>query len=353
MEALSFFTHPLTLTKLDIPFVALILSLLWGLLPLKRPLLWHFLERISALFYRKMNKQERSEKARRVRGLIFPMIIILASFFIPRSVIHNLYAGGYGDYVSYISAFVLSLCLATSGVWSFLWAGSQIPLNTKTKKKDTGNLATKIAPFTQDDISDKDAHHLSRTMIVYAARSIDRHLIGPLLYFWLFGLIGAVVFVTISALKFSSSYRNDHSRAYAWLINMLDNIANFFPARIAAFLIFLACVFTKNVSAKRSVSTTFYQAPSMNSLNAGWPIAAIAGALNLALAGPNKQEQKSSDQPWIGPKESTAKATEKDIKRVLALHINSVFIIVFLFAAIYWAQDIQTAYLELLGTINR
>ncbi|MEO5338705.1 MAG: cobalamin biosynthesis protein, partial [Magnetospirillum sp. WYHS-4] len=53
--------------------------------------------------------------------------------------------------------------------------------------------------------------------------------------------------------------------------------------------------------------------------NSGWPEAAMAGALDLALAGPRRYREEVVDGPWIG--EGTARAGEEDIRRALAVYV--------------------------------
>jgi adenosylcobinamide-phosphate synthase len=53
--------------------------------------------------------------------------------------------------------------------------------------------------------------------------------------------------------------------------------------------------------------------------NAGWPEAAIAGALGLALAGPRRYAERVVDDPWIG--EGRARATPIDMHRALLIYV--------------------------------
>ena len=65
--------------------------------------------------------------------------------------------------------------------------------------------------------------------------------------------------------------------------------------------------------------TMWRDASKHNSPNAGWPEAATAGALGLALAGPRKYPHHTTDAPWVG--DGSAKATANDIERALYLYV--------------------------------
>ena len=81
--------------------------------------------------------------------------------------------------------------------------------------------------------------------------------------------------------------------------------------------------------AKRSWTAIKQDARKQISVNAGYPESAMAGALNIRLAGPRDDgEQKAIE--WIGivNEGSTANATDKDIDRGLSLYVNACLLII-------------------------
>jgi adenosylcobinamide-phosphate synthase len=62
-------------------------------------------------------------------------------------------------------------------------------------------------------------------------------------------------------------------------------------------------------------------AGKQRSPNAGWPEAAIAGALDLALAGPRRYPERVVEDPWIG--DGRARATTADMYRALLIYVTA------------------------------
>lgn len=78
----------------------------------------------------------------------------------------------------------------------------------------------------------------------------------------------------------------------------LDDVANLLPARITGWLIVVAALLPQPANAARALSIMWRDARLHRSPNAGWPEAALAGALNIVLAGPRKYGARmSTDMP--------------------------------------------------------
>ena len=106
--------------------------------------------------------------------------------------------------------------------------------------------------------------------------------VAPLFYFLLFGVPGAVGYRVVNTMDAMIGY---HGR-YEYLgkfASRLDDILNFIPARLTALLlVFTAFVMKRN--GHNSWQTALREHTRTESPNAGWPIAAVAGALNIQLA---------------------------------------------------------------------
>ena len=87
---------------------------------------------------------------------------------------------------------------------------------------------------------------------------------------------------------------------------------NFIPALLTTIIIALAAIFVSGSNPKRALETAFAQAGRYRHGMRGWPVAAMAGALGVTLAGP--------PNGWVGPKDSSAKVTAEDLERCAMLH---------------------------------
>jgi adenosylcobinamide-phosphate synthase len=139
--------------------------------------------------------------------------------------------------------------------------------------------------------------------------------------FWtvIFGLPGLFIYKTANTLDSMIGYLSPRHRSFGWAAARLDDVLNVIPARISGFLIAAAAALAPQAQARASIRTMLRDASRHRSPNAGWPEAAIAGALGLALAGPRRYAEGVVDDPWIG--EGRARATPVDMLRALLIYV--------------------------------
>ena len=94
----------------------------------------------------------------------------------------------------------------------------------------------------------------------------------------------------------------------------LARVLDLIPARLAGLFVVLAAAFVPTASPVAAFKAMLRDGTKHRHAKAGWPQAAIAGALGLALAGP----RPAGDAPWLG--DGRASATERDVSRALYLY---------------------------------
>jgi adenosylcobinamide-phosphate synthase len=99
----------------------------------------------------------------------------------------------------------------------------------------------------------------------------------------------------------------------------LDDVVNWLPARLAAFLILAASLCLPATTPSAGWRALWRDAPRHRSSNAGWPEAAMAGALGLRLAGPRRYAGEVVDDAWMG--DGRAAAAPDDIRRALLVYV--------------------------------
>ncbi len=132
----------------------------------------------------------------------------------------------------------------------------------------------------------RDTQHLSEPLLVSAtvesvAESTCDSLIAPLFYFLLFGVPGAVAYRVVNTLDAMIGYHGKYEYLGKFS-SRLDDALNFIPARLTALLLILASFFSGK-GAQASWRVALNEHSETESPNAGWPIAAVAGALNIQL----------------------------------------------------------------------
>ena len=143
---------------------------------------------------------------------------------------------------------------------------------------------------------------------------------APVFWYVLFGIPGLLIYKAVNTMDSMIGYRNAKYQAFGFTAARLDDVLNLIPARLGGLVITLAATVSPKANPLRAFSTMWHDASKHKSPNAGWPEGAMAGALNLSLAGPRKYAQHTQNDPWIGT--GSARASAIDVDR--ALYIYSV-----------------------------
>jgi adenosylcobinamide-phosphate synthase len=90
-------------------------------------------------------------------------------------------------------------------------------------------------------------------------------------------------------------YRTEKYEAFGWAAAKFDDVLNWIPARLTAFLIWSVA------EQKASWRDIIDDAALHRSPNAGWPEAAMAPALGVSLSGPRSYDGAHEEFPWVNP----------------------------------------------------
>jgi adenosylcobinamide-phosphate synthase len=131
------------------------------------------------------------------------------------------------------------------------------------------------------------------------------------------GLPGALAYKAINTADSMIGHKTDRHIAFGWAAARTDDLVNLPASRLAALLLAVAANGQAGLSPSRTLKTAWRDARKHDSPNAGWPEAAMAGALGIRLMGPRSYEGDTIDSPWFGEGRD---ATKKDIRSALALY---------------------------------
>ncbi|MET3911850.1 adenosylcobinamide-phosphate synthase [Bradyrhizobium sp. S3.3.6] len=139
-----------------------------------------------------------------------------------------------------------------------------------------------------------DEAGIARAAIESLAENASDGIVAPVFWGALFGLPGIFGYKAINTLDSMIGHRNERHEAFGWAAARIDDVANFVPARLTGFLFVL-------LARKRSeaLSCMTRDARRHRSPNAGWPEAAMAGALGVRLSGPRIYHGSITDEPWL------------------------------------------------------
>ncbi|MEE9366138.1 MAG: cobalamin biosynthesis protein [Dehalococcoidales bacterium] len=142
------------------------------------------------------------------------------------------------------------------------------------------------ARFELRALVSRDTKGLTRPMVISAAvesvaENISDSFIAPLFYFLIFGIPGAIAYRVVNTLDAMIGYHGEYEYLGKFA-GRLDDVLNFIPARLTALLLVLAA-FVARKGGRRSWQVVLKEHAKTESPNAGWPMAAMAGALNVKL----------------------------------------------------------------------
>jgi len=175
-----------------------------------------------------------------------------------------------------------------------------------------------VARIVGRDPETLDEAGVSRAAIESLAENFSDGVVAPLFWLIVGGLPGCAVYKAINTADSMIGHKSDRYRAFGWASARLDDLVNLPASRLSVLWIAAAARLTPGADWRAAVLSALTDAPRHRSPNAGWPEAAMAGALGLALAGPRSYGGKRIDDAWMGAGRREATAT--DIHRALRLY---------------------------------
>jgi adenosylcobinamide-phosphate synthase len=144
------------------------------------------------------------------------------------------------------------------------------------------------------------------------SENLSDGVVAPLFFYAIGGTPAMLAFKMASTFDSMVGYKNEHYWWFGKFAARLDDVLNFIPARLTALLIALVSL------RKQSFSFIFRYGKQNASPNAGYPEAALAGALDCRFGGPNYYHGERVEKPYIGSNSRTI--LQEEINRVAAIN---------------------------------
>jgi len=139
-----------------------------------------------------------------------------------------------------------------------------------------------------------DMQGVSRAALESLAENASDGVVAPLFWGVLFGLPGIAGYKAINTLDSMIGHRTPRHAEFGRVAARLDDLANWLPARLTAGLFALACGRPGQVARILAADARRHRSP-----NAGWPEAAMAGAVGVRLSGPRIYGAVVAEEPWL------------------------------------------------------
>ncbi|KIU45415.1 MULTISPECIES: adenosylcobinamide-phosphate synthase CbiB [Bradyrhizobium] len=168
---------------------------------------------------------------------------------------------------------------------------------------------------------------IARASIESLAENASDGIVAPVFWGALFGLPGILGYKAINTLDSMIGHRTERHEAFGWAAARIDDLANIIPARLTGLLFVLLAP-----NRSQAWSCMLRDARRHRSPNAGWPEAAIAGALGVRLSGPRIYHGHVADEPWLN--EAARDPAAADILAGLTLYRRAMTLLAGVFVAL-------------------
>ena len=168
------------------------------------------------------------------------------------------------------------------------------------------------------DPASLDAAAVARAAIESLAENFADGVVGPAVWGCVGGLPGMALYKAANTADSMIGHRTPRHERFGWAAARLDDLINLPASRLASLWLILAACLLPGADPRGAVTAVRRDARQHRSPNAGWPEAAMAGALGLQLAGPRRYAGVLVEDCWMG--RGRAEATPADIDAALRLY---------------------------------
>ena len=271
---------------------------------------------------RSLNRETIGRKERRAAGVVAVLILLGVVAAIAFSVQHALLRLPFG---------ILAVGLLASTLVAQRSLHRHVADVASALEKD--NVAfgrDTVSHIVGRDTAGLDAAGIARAAIESLAENFSDAIVAPVIWMVIGGLPGAALYKAINTADSMIGHRTPRHAAFGWAAARLDDLVNLPASRLSALLLVVAASLSNGASAAAAWRAVRRDAGHHRSPNAGYPEAAMAGALGLSLAGPRAYAGVPVKDAMMGDGRRDANAA--DIRRALALYRTADAILIALLA---------------------
>ncbi len=238
-----------------------------------------------------------------LKGAFLSILLVGLSFLIPHAIVCYLNLHGFYVAVLMFSILMLFYCLANK---TLVKEGNAVFDTLENEGLEAGR--NRLSWIVGRETNNLNEQQIRVATLETMSENLSDGVIAPLFYFLILGIPGAMAYKMINTLDSMIGYKNDRYIQFGKFAARLDDIANYIPSRITAFLMLIVEFELKGFS------FVFKEGKKHSSPNAGYPEAALAHILKCQFGGPNYYHGKLIDKPFIG--NSNRKIEHEEIKTV-------------------------------------
>jgi adenosylcobinamide-phosphate synthase len=181
-----------------------------------------------------------------------------------------------------------------------------------------GGGREKVALIVGRDVTALDVAGVSRAAVESLAENFSDGVVAPAFWLAVLGLPGGALYKAANTADSMIGHRTERYEQFGWAAARFDDWVNLPASRLSALWLLLAAAFWRDADWRAGWQAVRRDAPQHRSPNAGWPEAAMAGALGFKLAGPRVYDGVTVDDVYMG--DGRAELGARDIRRALKLY---------------------------------
>lgn len=272
------------------------------------PVAW--IGRLIEILDLRLNRESDDPARRRAAGVLALFIIIAitdtAAFLIARGLL-------FLPFGLVLVAVLASTLLAQRSLYAHV---ERVAAALEDEELEAARSA--VSHIVGRDTAALDEAGVARAAMESLAENFSDAVVAPSFWMLIAGLPGAAIYKAINTADSMIGHRTERHQDFGWAAARLDDLVNLPASRLTALLLIGAAYFTESASPLHALEAVKRDASRHRSPNAGYPEAAMAGALGTAIAGPRAYEGVVLDDAWMGNGRSAV--TASDIRAALSLY---------------------------------
>lgn len=286
------------------------------------PVTW--MGRLIDIMDRRLNRETMTFRQRRTAGIVAIVLLVGVVGTLAIAIEFGLLLIPFGFLAV---ALLASTLLAQRSLYQHV---ARVAIALEQKNIDGGREA--VSHIVGRDTATLDEAGVARAAIESLAENFSDGVVAPALWMVIAGLPGAAAYKAINTADSMIGHRTPRHRDFGKAAARLDDLVNLPASRLSALLIVGAAAMMRGASPGAAWRAVGRDAPHHRSPNAGYPEAAMAGALGLTLAGPRHYGGVEVDDVTMGDGRRDTNAA--DIRSALALYRRADGLLIAIVAAL-------------------
>ena len=266
-------------------------------------------------FETRFNRKSISFRRRKWFGITTILVLLLVTFIIGLFIHRFLLQLGFTGII--IEALVASIFIAQKSLVDHVGK-----VEKAFKQGSLAEARAAVSLIVGRETKNLDESAVCRAAIESLAENSSDGVVAPVFWYLILGLPGLFCYKLVNTADSMIGYKNERFKDFGWASARLDDVVNFIPARLTAFIVILTSgLFINRKAAEKAIEVVRKDARHHHSPNAGFPECAFAGALDVKLLGPRIYSGEAVDEPFQN--ESGKMAGPDDICRAIRLFKRS------------------------------